>query len=68
MSEWLLPEPREDEEVVMFLERDQLSAGRRVRLPRARLGRGGHVLLWVLRLFTLVVGAMVVYTFVAQLG
>ena len=51
----------------MFLERDQLSEGRRVRLPPARLGRAGHLGLWALRIFTLVVGAMVIYTFVAQL-
>ena len=62
------PEPREDEETVHFLERDQLSAGRRVRLPPARMGAGGRAALWALRLFTLVVGAMVIYTFVAQLG
>ena len=62
------PQPQDDEEIVMFLERDQLSEGRRVRLPAARVGRAGQAALWALRIFTLVVGVMVIYTFVAQLG
>jgi hypothetical protein len=56
-----------DEEIVMFLERDQLMADRRRPLPPAGIGRRAHAALWVLRIFVLVVGAMVIYTFCAQL-
>jgi hypothetical protein len=60
--------PADEEELYMFLERDQLSEGRRIRLPRVSLNRWGHLGLWALRIFTLVVGAMVIYTFIANLG
>jgi hypothetical protein len=62
------PQYGEDAELVMFLELDQLSAGTSVPLPRARLGAGTTMALWALRIFVLVVGAMVVYTFVAQIN
>jgi len=55
------------EELVMFLERDQLVADRRQPRARAKLGRFTSVALWSLRIFVLVVGAMVIYTFLAQL-
>lgn len=61
------PEPDEDEELVNFLERDQLVAGRTRPLGRARLGAGSRVALWSLRIFVFVVGAMVIYTFFARL-
>jgi hypothetical protein len=57
-----------DEELVQFLERDQLTADKARPLPRARVSRGATAALWALRVFVLVVGAMVIYTFVAQLG
>lgn len=57
----------EDEEMVMFLERDQLAADRHLPLPPAPIGRRAHVALWTLRIFVLIVGAMVIYTFCAQL-
>jgi hypothetical protein len=59
--------PRLDEELFMSLERDQLVAGRSRALTRARLSRRARMALWSLRIFVLVVGAMVIYTFVAQL-
>ena len=59
--------PRLDEELFMSLERDQLVAGRHRALQRARLTPRARVALWTLRIFVLVVGAMVIYTFVAQL-
>lgn len=63
------PSPPLDEDagLVMFLEPDQLSAGTSVPLPRARLGARTTLALWALRIFVLVVGAMVVYTFASQL-
>jgi hypothetical protein len=60
-------EPSEDEELIMFLERDQLVSDRSRPVARARLGRGATRALWALRLFALVVSFMVIYTFIAQL-
>ena len=57
----------EGAELVMFLELDQLSAGTSVPLPHVRLGARTTMALWALRIFVLVVGAMVVYTFVSQI-
>ncbi len=57
----------EDEELIMFLERDQLAADRRRPLPPAEIGWRAHTALWSLRIFVLIVGAMVIYTFCAQL-
>jgi hypothetical protein len=56
-----------DEEMIMFLERDQLMSDRRRPLPPADIGPRAHVALWTLRIFVLIVGAMVIYTFCAQL-
>ncbi len=57
-----------EEELVMYLERDQLVADRSRPVPRARLGRRAAAGLWALRVFALVLSAMVIYTFVTQLG
>jgi hypothetical protein len=56
-----------EEEMVMALERDQLSSDRRRPLPPAHLGARGEAGLWALRIFVLIVGLMVIYTFCAQL-
>lgn len=56
-----------DEEMVMFLERDQLVSDRVRPLGPAALSRGARTALWTLRIFVLIVGAMVIYTFCAQL-
>lgn len=61
------PGDEQEEELVMFLERDQLAAGRHRPLPPAPIGRRAHLALWTLRIFVLIVGAMVIYTFCAQL-
>ena len=58
---------REREELVMYLERDQLVSDKGRPVPRARLSRRVSVGLWALRVFAFVVSAMVVYTFIAQL-
>ena len=63
--------PRRDdeyeEEMVMFLERDQLVADRRRPLPPADIGRRADLALWTLRIFVLIVDLMVIYTFCAHL-
>ncbi|HLH65090.1 MAG TPA: hypothetical protein VKV27_05265 [Solirubrobacteraceae bacterium] len=56
-----------DEELIEFLERDQLVSDRSRPVKRADLGPRTRAALWGLRVFVLVVGAMVIYTFVAQL-
>ncbi len=58
----------DDEELVDYLERDQLVADKRRPVSRARLSPPQAAGLWALRVFSLVVGALVVYTFVAQLN
>jgi len=58
---------RDADEIVMFLERDQLVSDRQRPLPPATLSAAAQVALWGLRIFVLVVGAMVIYTFFAQL-
>lgn len=60
--------PADEEELVMFLERDQLTSDRSRPVPRAHLSRGASFALWALRVFVLVLSAMVIYTFLAQLG
>jgi hypothetical protein len=57
-------EPPGEEELIMHLERDQFVAETSRPVPRAVLGRGAVAALWALRVFALVVSAMVVYTFI----
>jgi hypothetical protein len=59
---------RADEELVMFLEPDQLVVDKSRPVPRAPLSRRADVALWVLRVFSVIVGAMVIYTFVSQVA
>ena len=56
-----------DEELVSFLERDQLSAGTSIPVPRVQWSRRARAWLWALRVAVLVLAAMVVYAFVAGL-
>jgi hypothetical protein len=55
------------EEMVGSLERDQLVSDRSRPVPPAVLSARARAALWGLRVFVLVVGAMVIYTFFAQL-
>lgn len=55
------------QELVRYLERDQLSADTAIPVPRARWSRRAQASLWALRIFVLVVTAMVFYTFAANL-
>jgi hypothetical protein len=66
----LPPMPARDEageELVGYLERDQLEEAMETRLPPAELSRWSRAGLWALRVFVVAVGAMVVYTFIAGL-
>lgn len=57
-----------DEELVMHLERDQFVSVTSQPVPRASpLSRRASAGLWALRVFVLIVSAMVVYTFIDQL-
>jgi hypothetical protein len=49
------------------LEPGQLTADTAVPVPRAVLSRRARAGLWLLRVFALVVSAMVIYTFISQL-
>ena len=60
-------EERTGQELVMFLERDQLVADTSVPLPRAHLGRGANLGLWTLRVVVIMLSGMVIYTFASQL-
>jgi hypothetical protein len=60
--------PSDHEELIMFLERDQLVADTSQPVARARLGPRASAALWGLRVFVLLVSFMVIYTFVRQLG
>jgi hypothetical protein len=58
----------DDEILVEYLESDQLVERRSTPVDRARLSRRATLGLWALRVLVVVLSAMVVYTFVAQLG
>ncbi len=55
------------EELIGYLESDQLVHERSHPLPRAKLSRRRQGMLWAVRVIGLVLSAMVVYTFVSQL-
>ena len=56
------------EQLVNYLEADQLVIDRAIPLPPARLSRRATIALWILRVVVVVLGAMVIYTFVATLN
>jgi hypothetical protein len=57
-----------DDQLIMFLEPEQLVADKSRPVPRALLSARSDAALWALRVFVLVVTALVIYTFFAQLG
>ncbi len=63
-----VPEPAEHEDLIMFLERDQLVADTSVPVSPAHLSARVRAGLWILRAFVVIVSFMVIYTFVHQLG
>jgi hypothetical protein len=56
-----------DEELIAYLERDQLVAEQSRPVGRRRLAPRASRALWGLRVFAALVSAMVIYTFIAQL-
>jgi hypothetical protein len=56
-----------DDELIYALEPDQVVAAASRPLPRYRLSRAGNVALWLLRVFMLLITALVVYTFIVAL-
>jgi hypothetical protein len=63
MTDWR-PLEYDEEGLIDGLEPDQLAEVAARPVPLARLGPGARTALWALRIFTVVVGAMVIYTFV----
>lgn len=63
-----LPRDQDRDDLVMFLERDQLVRDKTRPVPRAPLTRRANAALWALRVFVIVVSAMVIYTFFHQLA
>ena len=57
----------DEQELVEFLERDQLVVDTSCPVGRLALTRRMGGALWTLRVFVVVVSAMVIYTFVSQL-
>ena len=57
----------DEQELIMHLEPDQFVAETSRAVPRARLRRRSVFALWALRVFAVVVSAMVIYTFIQQL-
>ena len=56
-----------DDELIHALEPDQVVAAASRPLPRYRLSQGANAALWLLRIFVLLVTALVVYTFIVAL-
>jgi hypothetical protein len=57
-----------DDELVMYLERDQLVAATSRPVARAKLGARTIAALWALRVFVVLVSLMVIYTFAERLS
>lgn len=57
----------EEQELVEFLEHDQLVTDTSRPVGRKALSGPTRVALWALRVFVVVVSAMVIYTFASQL-
>lgn len=61
------PEAQADSALIDALEPDQLAAAAAQSLPRMQLSRSMQFWLWGLRVFVMIVTALVVYIFVVQL-
>ncbi len=60
-------EERDEDELIMYLERDQFVAETSRPVPQARLSPLAVAALWSLRVFVIAVSLMVIYTFIVQL-
>lgn len=56
-----------EEELIIGLEPDQVVAAMSRPLPRYQMSGAGNLALWLLRIFVLLITALVVYTFVVAL-
>jgi hypothetical protein len=56
-----------DNDLVGYLERDQLEESMHRPAPPKYLGTSARIGLWLLRIFVIVISVMVIYTFVVQL-
>lgn len=56
-----------DDELIQALEPDQLVAATSKPLPRYQLSHTANMALWLLRIFVLLMTALVIYTFVKAL-
>jgi hypothetical protein len=63
----LQSQERFEDELIMHLERDQFVAETSRPVPRAVLSARVTAGLWALRVFVVLVGLMVIYTFIDQL-
>jgi hypothetical protein len=63
----LQAEERSEDELIMHLERSQFVAATSRPILRAVLSTRATVGLWALRVFVVLVSAMVIYTFIEQL-
>jgi hypothetical protein len=57
-----------DHDLLKYLESDQLAADTSRPLARAALSRRARAGLWTLRVLVIALSALVVYTFISQLG
>lgn len=58
----------DDHELVAALEPDQTVAASSRPFPRYRMSRAANAAFWAVRVFVLLIAAMVVYTFFASLS
>jgi hypothetical protein len=58
----------EDLDPTTRLELDQYQSATSKPVPRAHLGPRASAALWALRIVAIVLGAMVIFTFISQLG
>lgn len=61
------PDPRADHQLVEYLEPNQLVSDTSRPVPRAQLTTRVRAALWTLRIVTVLLTIMVIYTFISQL-
>ena len=61
------PEGDRESQLIESLEPDQLVAAVAKPLPRLQLSRTVRIALWAVRIFVLIISALVVYTFIVKL-